>query len=90
MTVSSLYNQLVLESSLKADGWVEDRYGHFHKSIEGRRNRIKFQSVSVRIEIRSTCKTFWIKKTGEFYSKIKIDHEKKMINVGKSNFPLLK
>lgn len=81
-------NISALKIALTRDGWEEDKFGHFHKEIDGRKNRAKFQATSMRIEVRSPDGTFWIKRTGEYFGNMINDG--KSIQVGRMNFLLPK
>lgn len=86
--MSSKFNRNALKEALNHNGWKEDRFGHFHKEIDGRQNRVKFQTNSVRIEVRSPDGTFWTKRTGEFFGKMVITGNS--IAVGRMTFLLPK
>ncbi len=84
--MSAKSNQHMLREALRFNEWKEDKFGHFHKLIEGRKHRVKFQASSARVEARSSEDTFWIKKSGEYFVKMTIDENH--IIVGHLHFEL--
>lgn len=66
------------EAVLVADGWENDRFGHYQKAIREREYRVKMQDLSCRIEVQaryeateySPAKNEWVRLGGGYYSKI--------------------
>lgn len=70
------------EEILKADGWEQDRFGNYQKTVRKaageRKYRIKMQDLSCRIEVQvryeateySPAKNEWVRLGGDYYSKI--------------------
>lgn len=82
-------NNVELKEILRSFGWMDDSYGHMKKSgnvkikdgtVESREYRIKFQKISVRVEVRckvdatqySPSSYFWAKICGDYMKNIKL------------------
>lgn len=59
-----------IKAELILHNWVEDRWGHLKKTIEGTLYRIKFQRISIRKELKSSSR--WIKVNTGYISKVNI------------------
>lgn len=65
-----------VEEFLKNAGWIQDRYGHFHKN----EYRIKFQSKSIRLEksfnttetAYSKSEKRWVRLRSNYFGKLSI------------------
>lgn len=73
-------------------GWKEDRFGHFHRTIQVRNEsesgevelRLKIQKTSCRFEEKahySDGKTFWVKKAADYFSNLIITSDE--IQIGR-------
>ena len=66
-----------IKSVLKNKGWIEDRWGNFKRTVNGKDRRFKFQKTSLRYEYKYGSK--WANMTSDYYKNVKIyekDHIK--------------
>lgn len=73
-----------IKTWLLANGWKEDRYGHFQKETESKRYRMKFQAQTVRFEVRIVmphdAPDEWVRVASGYYKAVKIIEQGKYMN----------
>ncbi len=74
-----------LKAFLQVHGYVEDRWGHFKKTIAGKdeklvTHRYKMQKTSVRHEVRlgEGNNAFWHKRWSQYYCNLEINENDKI------------
>jgi hypothetical protein len=74
--------------------WEQDKYGNFKWDTGTKVYRMKFQEISVRLEVQvvhaatqySGESKSWVKLAGEYFKDLKVNPETGKINVGKYLF----
>lgn len=73
-------NKQEIMEGLVAAGWKKDRFGHLQLETGKNKYRLKFQAISIRMEVQckipatlySKAQNTWIKVGGGFYSKVEL------------------
>lgn len=60
----------------KANGWTEDRFGHFQKTNGTSRYRLKLRSIAARYEVKTTHG--WVRLRSGYYKNLNITADGKL------------
>ena len=72
-----------IKAHLKAEGWIEDRWGHMKKTIQKKDGtdilmRYKFQKHSLRCEVRGELSKRWINVCSGYFKYCYLDAKGKL------------
>lgn len=73
-----------LHNWLLSNGWVQDRYSNYKKTVESNEYRVKIQSTSVRYEAKAYHQDneySWVRIDGAYLKDISIDENNNLVGL---------